>query len=454
VLVTSRPPDSPVHPGDILAGRYRVERVIGAGGMGVVVAARHLQLDDLVALKFLLPIALENDEAKKRFAREARAAVKIKSEHVARVSDVGTLENDSPYMVMEYLEGSDLAAVLRTRGALPVDEAVDFVLQACEAIAEAHSMGIIHRDLKPANLFVVRRPDGAASIKVLDFGISKMTNLLGTGSGPEASMTRTAATLGSPIYMSPEQLRSTRDVDARADIWSLGVILHELLTGSVPFQAETLPMLTLMIVHEPPASLRSVRPELPAELEAAVDRCLAKERDARYANVAELALALGPFAPARSRLSIERVVQVLRSAGIEAEPVPVGPAPAGPGTLASWGSTGGVRARGRIWIGMGVGAVVCAIAGGVIAVRLLRPQPTPPVGLAVSSTASVAPSATTAAPLPEPAPPAVSAVAAPRESPDAGAQVQAKGPPRKTPVKVVGAKSAAPQDMGWDDRRK
>src|SRR6478752_489071 len=159
--------------GEVLAGKYRIERVLGQGGMGIVVAATHLQLGERVALKFLLPEALSNPLAVERFAREARAAVKIKSEHVARVSDVGTLENGAPYMVMEYLDGSDLAAWLTQRGRLPVEQAVEFVLQASEAIAEAHSLGIVHRDLKPANLFVTRRPDGALSVKVLDFGISK-----------------------------------------------------------------------------------------------------------------------------------------------------------------------------------------------------------------------------------------------------------------------------------------
>src|SRR3954465_531507 len=164
-----------VHEGQILAGKFRIERVLGQGGMGVVVAATHLQLDQRVALKFLLPEALSNPEAVERFAREARAAVKIKSEHVARVADVGTLESGAPYMVMEYLEGSDLATWLQQRGKLPVEQAIEFVLQACEAIAEAHALGIVHRDLKPANLFVIQRADGVLAVKVLDFGISKAT---------------------------------------------------------------------------------------------------------------------------------------------------------------------------------------------------------------------------------------------------------------------------------------
>jgi serine/threonine protein kinase len=182
-----------VREGDVLAGKYRVERVLGVGGMGVVVAAHHLQLNSKVALKFLLPDALHDSEAVARFAREAQAAVKIQSEHVARVTDVGTLPNGAPYMVMEYLEGEDLAAWIARRGPLPVEQAVEFVLHACVAVADAHALGIVHRDLKPANLFCVRRSDGQLSIKVLDFGISKMT---GSSGSPMGSVTRTSALMG------------------------------------------------------------------------------------------------------------------------------------------------------------------------------------------------------------------------------------------------------------------
>lgn len=453
--MTDRSPDlAPVRAGDVLAGRYRVEKVIGAGGMGVVVAARHVQLEELVALKFLLPSALDNPETVARFAREARASVKIKSEHVARVSDVGTLETGAPYMVMEYLEGRDLSALVRSRGALPPDEAIDFVLQACEAIAEAHSLGIVHRDLKPANLFVVRRPDGALAIKVLDFGISKMTNMLGTGSGPGASMTRTSAVLGSPLYMSPEQLTSTRDVDVRADIWSLGVILHELLTGHVPFEAETLPQLSIMIVQQAPPPLRTLRPELPAQLEAVIGRCLAKDRSLRFASVAELALALGALAPARSRLSIERIVQVLRAAGVEAQPIDLAAAGAAtPGTLVSFGGTHRGKVSQGVWIGVALGLGVVAVAAAAVVLWTRKASPSPPVGLVAASTVVVAPTPPSAsAPdavvaLPTPTPTvAASAVAAPDAAP--------KTPVRKAPTKTGGVKPAAHEDVGWDDRRK
>jgi serine/threonine protein kinase len=194
-----------VREGELLAGKYRVERVLGEGGMGVVVAARHVELDERVALKFLLPGTLGQPDAVARFLREARAAARIRSEHVARVTDVGTLETGVPYMVMEFLEGADLSRILREHGPLPIEDAVDYVVQTCEAIADAHALGIIHRDLKPANLMLVTRSDGGSCVKVLDFGISKVS-----GPGQDAmAMTSTSTILGSPIYMSPEQMTSS-----------------------------------------------------------------------------------------------------------------------------------------------------------------------------------------------------------------------------------------------------
>jgi serine/threonine-protein kinase len=206
-----------VHIGQVLAGKYRIERVLGEGGMGVVVAAHHLELDERVALKFLLPAAMNNEVAVSRFLREARTAARIKSDHAARVTDVGRLETGVPYMVMEYLEGGDLDAWVRQKGPLPVEQAVEFVLQAAVGVADAHALGVVHRDLKPANLFCIRRSDGQLIIKVLDFGISKITDLSGA-SGPSAGMTKTSAVMGTPSYMSPEQIRSSKSVDARADI--------------------------------------------------------------------------------------------------------------------------------------------------------------------------------------------------------------------------------------------
>ncbi|HET9934467.1 MAG TPA: protein kinase [Polyangiaceae bacterium] len=294
-----------IREGQVLVGKYRVERVLGAGGMGLVVAARHLQLDERVAIKLLHAHAQQNPKTLTRFAREARAAAKIKSEHAAWVSDVGTLENGTPYMVMEHLEGDDLASWLRQRGPLPWTQAIDFLLQACEALAVAHSSGIVHRDLKPANLFVTRRLDGTPCVKVLDFGISRVES--------DVSMTQTAQVLGSPLYMSPEQLAAPESVDARSDIWSLGVILFELVSGSLPFTAATLPDLVAQIMTQPPAALSFARGEGATALDRIVRRCLEKDRALRYPSVAELARALHPFARGAARLSCERIAKILNA---------------------------------------------------------------------------------------------------------------------------------------------
>jgi eukaryotic-like serine/threonine-protein kinase len=284
------------------------------GGVGVVVAATHIELEERVAIKFLLPAALKQPELVSRFAREARAAVRIKSEHVARVTDVGTLTSGAPYMVMEYLEGHDLGALARSHGPMPIDQAVEYVLQACEAVAEAHVLGIVHRDLKPSNLFVTRRADATPVVKVLDFGISKVKPRAGSKSD-DAAVTQTSSVIGSPLYMSPEQMESTRDVDARSDIWSLGTILYELISGACPFDAPTMPQLVAKILRGTPAPLRSHRPDAPPEFEAVIMRCLEKDPDDRYATIADLALALAQFAPRRALLSVQRVVRVIQVAG-------------------------------------------------------------------------------------------------------------------------------------------
>jgi eukaryotic-like serine/threonine-protein kinase len=302
-----------VRPGDVLAGKYQVERVLGVGGMGVVVAAHHVQLDETVAIKILLPEAVEKPEARARFEREARAAAKIKSEHVARVFDVGHTETGAPYMIMEYLEGIDLGAWVAQRGGMPVEQAVEFVLQACEAIAEAHALGIVHRDLKPANLFCVRRADGQLSIKVLDFGISKVTS---AASPPDVAMTSTNVVVGTPLYMSPEQLQSTKAVDRRTDIWSLGVILFELVAARLPFEAPAVTELAILIATAAPRSLARLRADLPDGFEYVVMRCLEKERERRFENIGELAIALRDYAPRRATASVERILGTMQAVGM------------------------------------------------------------------------------------------------------------------------------------------
>jgi len=464
--------DPPVREGEILAGKYRVERVLGVGGMGVVVAATHLQLEERVAIKFLIKEALGSGEAVARFAREARAAVKIKSEHVARVIDVGTLETGAPYMVMEYLEGGDLSQVLASRGPLPVEEAVEYVLQACEAIAHAHALGIVHRDLKPANLFLIRRPDGTNAIKVLDFGISKV--MPGKSSSSDNAMTRTRAVMGSPLYMSPEQMASTRDVDGRTDLWALGAILYELVAGQPPFNAETMPQLCALILNGPTPSLRSTRPQVPPALDAVVQRCLEKDPKRRYSNIAEFASALGDFAPKRARASIDRIGRVIQAASMSESGVVIAGMPGGSvQTGGSWaetaaGTSTSKSSRKAVWLGAGV--TVLLVIGGFIFAR--RNASSGEAGNLVL--APPTPAAQTGAPLPPippplpvvetaplaPASPAVSASAAKPEPPAApkpGAKrpppiAHPPGPPAPAAPAAPPPKPAAPADL-FDDRK-
>lgn len=286
------PPQIP-QAGTVLLDRYRVERQLGQGGMGVVLAVHHIDLDKLFALKLLLPHALEYPDAKERFLREARAAARLTSEHVTRVTDVGTFKRTGlPYMVMEHLEGRDLQAVLDDKQNLSCNEAALYVHQACQAVAEAHTQNIVHRDLKPANLFVTRRADNTPCIKVLDFGISKMldpANRVGNG------LTKTGVLMGSPNYMSPEQMMDHRAVDKRSDIWALGIILYECVTGRVPFHGEALTEIAVRVCQMPVIPPSLVRPGIPLEFDTVVLRCLEKDPNRRYGTVQELIAALLPF---------------------------------------------------------------------------------------------------------------------------------------------------------------
>lgn len=292
--------------GSVIAGKYRVERILGQGGMGVVVAARHLDLGERVAIKFPAADPSHRPAIAARLLREGRAAMQLRSEHVARVYDIGTLPTKEPYLVMEYLVGRDLGDVLADGGPLSIDTAVEYLLQAIEAIAEAHSRGIVHRDLKPSNLFLTDRADGSALVKVIDFGISKVKASL-----HEANLTGPVGALGTPLYMAPEQMLSARAVDARSDIWSLGATCYALLTGVPPFLGATLVDIHEGIVRGAPR-VRAARPEAPEALEVILLRCLRRLPEERFADVAELALALAEVAPDHARVSAERAARTLQ----------------------------------------------------------------------------------------------------------------------------------------------
>lgn len=294
----------------MIADKYRVTGVIGEGGMGVVVAAEHTQLGRQVAIKFLHPSA--SPTVAERFAREGRIAVRLQSEHVCKVYDVGQLPTGQPYMVMEFLQGQDLAQLVAAHGAPQTPAAVDFVLQACEALAEAHVLGVVHRDLKPGNLFLTQRIGGSVCIKVLDFGISKMYGTEAHGAQP---LTMAGSVLGSPRFISPEQLANTGEVDLRSDIWALGAVLHELLSGQAAFAAETVGELCFEILNDEPTPLDQLRPDVSPGLAAAVSRCLAKDPSQRYQNVAELALALQPFGSGAESVSVQRAMDAYKAQG-------------------------------------------------------------------------------------------------------------------------------------------
>jgi serine/threonine-protein kinase len=418
--------------GDIIAGKYRVERLLGAGGMGAVFLMTHLGLDEQVAIKFMRP-ELMNPTVNARFLREARAAARIKGEHVVRVSDISTLETGLPYIVMEYLEGVDLGAYLDRNGAFPLEIAVDYVLQACEALAEAHVSGIVHRDLKPSNLFLTKRPDGSDLIKVLDFGISKIedrTEMM------QAKLTGDTTQLGSPYYMSPEQMASSAEVDHRTDIWSLGIILCELVTRCSPFAAENVPALCFNIIQKPatPPSAFGA----PPALDPIILKCLEKNPAGRFANVAELAAALAPFASARGRESSERVAAVIaqgpvprasRLPGDDSLAVPLAPPSS---TIGGFGTTNGASHRShmiRMSVAIGTGVIGATLIALTVVLLLQRGRTAhPPEDIASASPAAPTQTAVPFSPIVVPPPPAPTEDPPASTSPDSPASSASSTP--------------------------
>jgi serine/threonine-protein kinase len=310
---TASQPEQAAKPGDVLCGKYRVERVIGTGGMGVVMEAWHLQFEERVALKFLSTPLAKSDEAVARFEREARVLFKIKSPHVCRVLDVGKTDAGAPFLVLEFLEGDDLANKLVDRKAMAVEDAVDYIVQACDAVGEAHCRGIVHRDIKPENLFLSRAADGSLRIKVLDFGLSKMASSDSTGPRQRV-LTNTEQAMGTPHYMSPEQWLSARDVGPASDQWSLAVILFELLAGVPPFDGEQLAHICSQVLHGALPSLTERRPNVAIDLEQALRRALDKDPNARFGNLGQFAAAIARFGRSDSRSISERIARMFEQA--------------------------------------------------------------------------------------------------------------------------------------------
>ena len=317
--------------GAVIDGKYRVGAIVGSGAVGIVFEAQNLELDEKVAIKCLRPEMLADKAMVARFGREAKAAAAIKSEYVSSVYDVGTTRDGIPYIVMEYLEGKDLGTVVQDNGTLAPRVAVEYALQVCEALAIAHSKGIVHRDIKPENLLLTERSGGIRIVKVLDFGISKAA-LTGSIFRDEVPLVKTVNLMGTPLYMSPEQVRCSDGVDVRSDIWSLGMVIYEILTGHTAFIGTSITEICAAILEHTPQPMATHRNDVPPGLVAIIERCLEKDAAKRFQNVAELAMALMPFGPKRSRLNVERAVAVLQASGHVDPKLEVNSVPPGPGS--------------------------------------------------------------------------------------------------------------------------
>ena len=401
-----------LRPGTVLLDKYEIEAVIGRGGMGVVARARHRGLGEQVAVKLLREDAFAQ-RVVGRFVQEAQATARLKSEHVARVIDAGTLADGQPYMVMELLDGEDLGSWLAARGTIEPGLAIDLILQACEALSEAHSIGIVHRDIKPHNLFVTWTT-GAPTVKVLDFGISKVLT------GPSAVLTQTQSVLGSPAYMSPEQMRSARTVDGRSDVWSIGAVLYELLEGRLPFVAENFSEMVLKVTGDPPDPFALT----PPPIAAVIATCLAKPSEQRYQSVLELAEDLAPFAGDAAHAEVLLARMRRRGPAIVSAEAPATRSRPGatPVSVTPVGHAATVPTRrSRRWIA--IPALLVGVAGGAFAaVALTRDDAPAPKAEAVEPATPVAPPPTpapTPAPPPEPVapPPAVAPTIAPTPTP-------------------------------------
>lgn len=367
--------------GDLIEGKYEVDGIIGIGGMGAVLAGTHLHLQQPVAIKVLLPSFLQDQGVRGRFLREARSAARLRSDHVTRIHDVGALDNGLPFIVMERLDGTNLEEALDQHGSLEVERAVGYVLQACEAVAEAHAMGIVHRDLKPANLFLASKPNGSVVVKVLDFGISKSVEEASSG-GDVPALTGPHSLLGSPHYMSPEQVRDSSEVDTRTDVWALGVLLYELLTRRTPFEASSLPHLYASILSEQPVPPAERGVELPAGLTDTILACLEKNPERRIPDVGVLADRLAVFGPVWAQRSVDHVRHALegrqsaQSIRPPLAPVSSAPTPTSLGTestIAADVSLLGPKPRNRR--GLYAGVIAACVALAVTVSAAVRAEP-------------------------------------------------------------------------------
>jgi serine/threonine-protein kinase len=433
--------------------------VIGEGGMGAVVAAEHVELGGKVAIKFLHPHLAQEGEVHERFIREAKVAVQLRSEHVVRVLDAGKTPNGLPYIVMDLLEGADLGATI-SAGPLPIPLAVTCILQASEALAEAHAQGIVHRDIKPANLWLAQRRDGAPSVKVLDFGISKLI----PNDRDAAGITDTKASFGSPAYMSPEQIRSAKRVDHRTDVWALGVVLFELLTTKLPFDADNVAGILAAIISDPPLPLRQLRPDAPPELERVIYAMLEKDPNRRV-SLADVALALRPLSSHAGQLAADHI---LRTSAPAVPLVSLRPPPSSSEDIVALGKTEPSLVtqrpstpRSALLTAVLLGLVIAVAAGGagVVAVRRHRERPPepppadvrrePPPAPAAELVASVVPEPPALPPPSASAPRPSASTSAPAPSAKPGNAVKRPPPPAPPPKPAPASSSPFLDDRHW-----
>jgi eukaryotic-like serine/threonine-protein kinase len=448
--------------GDVIDGKYRIERVLGSGGMGMVLEATHLGLEHPVALKVMREEMASDQTLVERFLREARAACRLHGEHVARLLDVGRLADGAPYMVIEFLAGQDLAVLVRRRGPRPIAEAVGYLRQACDALSEAHALGIVHRDIKLQNLFLTHKANGQPSVKVLDFGLSKLRD------ARTPKLTATGAILGSPHYMSPEQLGDPRRVDPRSDLWALGVVLHRLLADTPPFAGRNMAEICSSIIDAEPQPLSELRDDVPPELEALVLRCLTKDPARRFQTADELSAALEPFSRATTEAAPESTPPRARaetvpmatsgdrpedsrpeSVTVLRPPVRPGTPPAPPDTLSgSSHRTDAPRRSQEARVRWAIVATAALVSAGAVAVGIaLVPHQidrlTGGMAREEMATAFTAPRPSGASPTPAPAPAPVAVDTAVAPSRARNAPVQAPPAPPSQP-----SPTAKPRDFG------
>jgi serine/threonine-protein kinase len=450
--------------GTLIAGKYRVDRVLGSGGMGVVVQATHVALNQCVAIKLIRDDVARSPELIARFMREARAAAQLPPEHIARVTDVGQTEVGEPFLVMELLAGRDLDAELEARGPLPIEEAVSYILQACEGVAEAHAAGLVHRDLKPANLFIDTRRVAGPVIKVLDFGLSKSYD-------PKSDkLTQTSSSFGTPGYMAPEQIRSAKYAEPRSDQHALAMILFELLTGEMAYSAKNITALLISICTTPPPHARALRLDVPKGLDAAILRALAKRPEDRFADLAGFAAAIAPFGGPTGPAIAQRIARILDPQRLSAfaprpssqdyprisEPDTNVPTTSDPGDVSTF------RRKSPLLAAAIVGVAALAITGIFVFRAGSGPEvAAPPESPAVTADSRPATSPADGAPAaqvmpvepaPTPLPASQPAATAPAVKPTARTPTGAKAPPvvRSTPKPATKPAPAGPQKSARD----